>query len=206
MQLLTFLSSGFARALQVVLYFLVSIGYAVGCEWRFRGQTLGKRLLKLQVIDEEGLKLRFSQIMLRNLLRAVDLLPAFYLLGGIFSLATRKGQRLGDLAARTVVIRHTQIQLPDVEQILPGRFNSFLDYPHLVARIRKTVSPGEVDIAIQALLRREELSAQARLELFSALSDHFQSLVPFPEEVHLDLTPEQYVRNIVHIFCQPHAH
>ena len=75
------LSPDVAKALGVVLYFVISTGYGIVLEWRWRGQTLGKRLLGLRVIDAQGLRLQLSQIALRNLLRAVDALPLFYLVG-----------------------------------------------------------------------------------------------------------------------------
>src|ERR1022692_1469809 len=97
------LSPDWAKALGVALYFAISTGYGIVLEWRWRGQTLGKRLLGLRVIDAQGLRLQLPQIALRNLLRAVDGLPLFYLVGGTASLVSRYGQRLGDLAANTVV-------------------------------------------------------------------------------------------------------
>ncbi|HEV2447588.1 MAG TPA: RDD family protein, partial [Candidatus Sulfopaludibacter sp.] len=52
----------FARALAVILYFVISAGYGILLEWRWRGQTLGKRVLGLRVVDAQGLRLQFSQI------------------------------------------------------------------------------------------------------------------------------------------------
>jgi uncharacterized RDD family membrane protein YckC len=69
-------SADFAAALGVVTFFVVSIGYGIACEWYWRGQTVGKRLLHLRVMDRQGVKLQPSQIVTRNLLRFVDCLPA----------------------------------------------------------------------------------------------------------------------------------
>ena len=63
------ISHDFAMAVGILSYFLVSIGYGITTEWYWQGQTLGKRLLKLRVMDEQGLRLQFSQIVIRNLLR-----------------------------------------------------------------------------------------------------------------------------------------
>src|ERR1051325_2322638 len=68
------LSPDLAKALGVALYFVISTGYGIVLEWRWRGQTIGKRMLGLRVIDAQGLRLQFSQIALRNILRAVDAL------------------------------------------------------------------------------------------------------------------------------------
>ena len=70
------LGTDWASALTVVLYFAASLAYAMIFEWYWRGQTLGKRLLGLRVVDAQGLRLRPAQVVLRNLLRAIDFLPA----------------------------------------------------------------------------------------------------------------------------------
>src|ERR1039458_4594295 len=87
-----------AAAVTTVLYFVISVVYGILLEWRWRGQTIGKRILGLRVLDIHGMRLQLSQIVLRNLLRFVDMLPAFYLVGGIACLFSRNAQRLGDLA------------------------------------------------------------------------------------------------------------
>ena len=79
------------------------------CEWRWRGQTIGKRLLRLRVVDAEGMRLQFNQIVTRNLLRFVDSLPAFYFVGGLACWLSPKCQRLGDIAANTIVIRNPRV-------------------------------------------------------------------------------------------------
>src|SRR5205807_103963 len=89
------LSRDWANSAAVVMYFVISVGYGIVLEWRWRGQTVGKRLFGLRVIDGQGLRLQFPQIALRNLLRLIDSLPIFYLVGGIAALVSRNGQRLG---------------------------------------------------------------------------------------------------------------
>ena len=191
------LSMDLLIAFYVLSYFLVSIGYPIAAEWYWRGQTVGKRLLRLRVMDAQGLRLQFNQIVIRNLLRFVDMLPAFYLLAGLSSLINRKAQRLGDIAANTIVIRSQEVPEPDLSQISSGKYNSFRDYPHLVARLRQRISPFEASIALQALLRRDELEPAARLNLFSEIALHLKKIVEFPEEAMEGITEEQYVRNIV---------
>ncbi len=95
--LLKVVSADVAGMVATVSYFLLSQGYRMIAEWRWRGQTLGKRLLRLRVVDERGLRLSFAQVALRNLLRFVDVLPGAYLVGGVAALMNRRGQRLGDL-------------------------------------------------------------------------------------------------------------
>ena len=56
-------------ALAILVFFVAQIGYGFFCEWLWRGQTVGKWMLRLRVVDAYGLQLQFSQIVIRNLLR-----------------------------------------------------------------------------------------------------------------------------------------
>jgi uncharacterized RDD family membrane protein YckC len=201
---LAIISPDIANALSVVLYAVISVGYGIFTEWRWRGQSFGKRLLRLRVIDASGLKLQLSQIIIRNLLRPVDLLPACYLLGGVFSFCNRRSQRLGDLAANTVVISIPEAFVLNTQSIKEGKYNSFRDYPHLESRLRQRVKPVEAAIALDAILRRDEISPAARVELFQQIAAHFRTLVPFEEKIDDMITDEQFVRNAVaSIYRQP---
>jgi uncharacterized RDD family membrane protein YckC len=193
------LSPGLVQASLMVGYFLISVGYGMVCEWHWRGQTVGKRVLRLRVMDEEGLHLRFSQVVVRNLLRLIDIVPGFYLVGGIVCLLTRKSQRLGDIAAGTVVIRQPRTAQPDISQLLAGKYNSLLDYRHLGARLKQRIPARTATVALDAVLRRDQMEPSARLEVFAELAAHFKHLVVFPDEAIEQLSDEQYVRNVVGI-------
>ncbi len=195
-------SADFAAALGVVIFFVVSIGYGIACEWYWRGQTVGKRLLHLRVMDRQGLRLQPSQIVTRNLLRFVDCLPALYLVGGLTCLLSRYAQRLGDIAGNTVVVRAPEVRQPDLDQLSRSRFNSLAQYPHLAGRLRQRVSPQLANVALQALLRRDQFDPDARLELFSELAARFRSYVEFPAEAVEQLSDEPYVRDVVEILFQ----
>ncbi len=197
LRLLDLISIDLSRAVTIVAFFAAQIGYGFFCEWLWRGQTVGKRLLRLRVVDAGGLRLQFSQIVIRNLLRFVDMLPAFYLVGGLATLINARTQRLGDLAANTVVIRSPRIEPPDLDQVLAGKFNSLRSHPHLEARLRQRITPVEAGLALQAILRRDEFEPRARAELFVRLGEHFRSLVEFPPESVEHVTDEQYLRNVV---------
>ena len=195
--LLGLISRDFAAAAYALIYFVVSIGYGIGFEWSWRGQTIGKRLCLLRVVDSEGLKLQFHQIAVRNLLRFVDALPLFYVVGGTSCWMSRRFQRLGDIAANTIVVRTPVVAEPDVQQIVAGRFNSLRRYPHLEARLRQQVQPAEAALALQSLLRREDFDPVARVQLFSEIAAHFRGKVVFPAEATDGMSDEQYLRNVV---------
>jgi uncharacterized RDD family membrane protein YckC len=197
--LVQFISANLAGAAATLGYFVIGIGYGIACEWGWRGQTVGKRLLRLRVVDAEGLRLQFHQIVTRNLLRCIDCLPLFYFVGGLVSWLSPKGQRLGDLAANTIVIRHPRLAQPDLDQLLAGKYNSLRQYPHLAARLRQKVGPIEGAIALQALLRRDQFDPAARVELFSALAGYFRAKTEFPLEAVDGIADEQFLRNVVDI-------
>jgi uncharacterized RDD family membrane protein YckC len=194
-----------AQALSILLFFGISIGYTMALEWFWRGQTVGKKLFRLRVVDAEGLRLHASQIVIRNLVRALDILPGLYLVGGLACLLSRRAQRLGDVAANTVVIRSPKITQPDLDQIMAGKFNSLREYPHLEARLRQRVSPAEAGVALQAVLRRDLLEAEERMGLFDELAAYFRAKVAFPGEAVAGLTDEQYVRNVVDVIYRARA-
>jgi uncharacterized RDD family membrane protein YckC len=197
LQILAIISVDFTQAMIGIFNFVIPIAYGIVTEWRWRGQTVGKRLFRLRVMDEGGLRLQFSQIVMRNLFRLVDCLPLCYLVGGIACLVSRRAQRLGDFAASTIVVRVQENTQPDLNQILAGKFNSFRAYPHLQARLRQRIKPAEAALALQALVRRDSFDPQARVKLFGELADHFRSVIEFPQEATDGLSDEQYVRNVL---------
>ena len=69
------------------------------------GQTIGKKLTHIKVIKEDGSRCDFGSALIRNILRIVDHLPFLYLLGIILIAATEKKQRLGDILAKTIVVK-----------------------------------------------------------------------------------------------------
>jgi len=203
LSLVGILSQDLATAGSILGYFVLSIGYGICLEWYWHGQTLGKRLLRLRVTDVHGLQLQFSQVVIRNLLRFVDSLPALYLVGGAACLINRHSQRLGDFAANTIVVWNPRVDEPDLDQLLEGKFNSFCRYPHLEARLRQHATPAEAQIALQALLRRDEFDPRARVDLFESIVSYYKNIVAFPPEATDGISDEQYVRNIVDALFRP---
>lgn len=182
----------------ILFQFAIAILYGIVSEWLMNGQTLGKRLFGLRVIDERGLSLGFKQVVIRNLFRMLDSLPStFYLIGGLACLFTHRCQRIGDIAAGTLVVREVSSAPPSLDQLSLSGDNSFGTVPHVEARLRQRTTPAEARIAFDAIVRRDELDPESRLKIFSNLADHFRETVEFPEEITIGLSDEQYVRNVV---------
>jgi len=96
---------GIVRAVVRVLLFLVVFGYDVPFEVLNGGRTIGKLAAGIRVVGGLGEPVGFLASAIRNILRIVDFLPALYIGGVIAIVATRRDQRLGDLAAGTIVVR-----------------------------------------------------------------------------------------------------
>jgi uncharacterized RDD family membrane protein YckC len=157
----------FAHASLGLLLFIgfwVEWGYYVFFETLWSGRTPGKRALNLRVVTDGGHPLRFLDSVLRNLLRAADLLPPIWAFGsygvGLVVMARDpRFRRLGDLAAGTLVIteeRHhvsatlrldpppTTAELRGIPQRVPLRGEE-LDAIELFLRRRGKLSPARED-------------------------------------------------------------
>lgn len=104
-----------ATGVTLLAWFLLDWLYPVVFEAGRRGATPGKRALGLRVVQASGSPITVGQAVVRNFLRFIDGMPYFTYLFGLSScLATKRFQRLGDLAAGTVVIYDRIPALPAV--------------------------------------------------------------------------------------------
>jgi uncharacterized RDD family membrane protein YckC len=99
-------------AVLVITVFLLFYGYFMAFEAFWHGQTPGKRLIGLRVLSVTGRPARIDEAILRNLLRVVDQLPGVYAIGIVTMLVSARNQRLGDLAAGTVVVHEKALTVP----------------------------------------------------------------------------------------------
>jgi len=105
-------SAQWAAAVEVFIFFLLNWGYFTLFEAFWNGQTPGKRIARIRVIQRSGRGIGLFESMARNLVRYVDQIPFFYVVGVIAIFATRQHQRLGDLAAGTLVVRDREQETP----------------------------------------------------------------------------------------------
>jgi uncharacterized RDD family membrane protein YckC len=94
-------------------------------EARWGGQTPGKRMMGIAVLNDDGTPVRWSAALTRNLLRAADFLPFFYGVALIAMMMNRDFKRLGDLAAGTVVVYRSAVieaarKIPDAAPVAPA--------------------------------------------------------------------------------------
>ncbi len=158
------LTPGRVVALMVLWLFAVTWGYFF-CFEAFRdGQTIGKRMLGIRVVMEGGFPLTLEAAAIRNLVRVVDL-QLGGMVGGFSMLLSSRSQRLGDLAASTVVVRE-----------LPAAF------PALADATAATAAPRLDDAAFAALEayadRRDGLDEAARERIAAELTAHVRDVAP----------------------------
>jgi uncharacterized RDD family membrane protein YckC len=99
-------------------------GYYILFETRWSGQSPGKRAMRLRVIKDGGYPIDFRAAMLRNLMRYVDWLPAFYAVGFASVFFSRDYKRLGDFVAGTLVVRERPTVTPQrlvIPEVLQGQ-------------------------------------------------------------------------------------
>ena len=164
---------GVGVAVYSIVFFLVFFAYDVLFEVRSRGRTPGKRWTGLRVVRSGGRPITFVPSCVRNVMRVVDILPAFYAIGMLSIFVTPRNQRLGDLAAGTLIVR----ERPGGMRARPG--------PEAVVMARGTedgwdvsaVSAQDVGTVRQFLDRRSGLETGARAELASELERRLRPLV-----------------------------
>jgi len=95
---------GWMVAVWLIALFAVNWGYFFVSEYFFNGKTIGKNMIGIRVIQENGHSITVLSAIIRNLLRAIDALPTGYFLGIILVFLHSKHKRLGDMAAGTIVV------------------------------------------------------------------------------------------------------
>jgi uncharacterized RDD family membrane protein YckC len=88
----------------IILIFIIRWGYFFAFEYFSGGSTLGKKMVGIRVIQENGHSITLLSSLIRNLLRIIDSLPMNYLVGMLMIFFHTKHKRLGDLVAGTVVV------------------------------------------------------------------------------------------------------
>jgi uncharacterized RDD family membrane protein YckC len=181
--------SGFLTAILIVLIFFIEVGYDIAFETLASGRTVGKRIAGLRVLRIDGSPVDFRSSAIRNLLRLVDGALTGYLAGVISVLVTSKNQRLGDLAAGTVVVRDRVAEVKTT-----GVSYLYADGTEPLALDATAVSREDVATLRRFLERRSDLDPVARTRLANELSQRLRMKVSgVPEHVN----PERLIEEIV---------
>lgn len=169
--------------LALVGFFAVSWGYGVFCEGLLNGRTLGKRLLGLRVISEQGVPITAAQAVIRNLVGAADgPIPFFYLLALVTMTFNRKFQRLGDLAAGTLVIVEQRRPRLGLLQFRDEQTVALLDL--LPARL--AVDSRSARALSDYVRRRQRFGQSLRQELAEPLAARLREQFDLPTKANAD--------------------
>jgi len=158
-----------ATAFFLITTFVISWGYFVAFEYWGNGQTPGKRAGRIRVVKEGGRPIQFADVAIRNLLRIADGFPfvLICLIGGVVMFLTKKCQRLGDLAAGTVVVSEqvTHYAARESSRTVP----SFAVEPSAAALRATGLTANEFRVLSNYAARRAQLTVKAREELLPKL-------------------------------------
>lgn len=171
--------SGWLLAAFTIASFLVIVGYDMAFELLGGGRTPGKRANKLRVLQADGRPIGFLSSAIRNLLRIVDFLPVFYVSGAITISVTERNQRLGDLAAGTLVIRERTAGRTDHALAVEAWSASATVPPDAVAGWDVSgITDADLDAIRHFLTRRLTLPIDARWRLANDLAARLAPRVP----------------------------
>ena len=172
-----------------IVVFLVFFVYDVAFEVLAGGRTPGKRWTGLRVVRVGGQPVGFVASAIRNLLRPIDFLPSLYLVGIASVLVTKRNQRLGDLAAGTVVARAPRRR---PQPLQPTRQPAPLQ-PHLESWDVSAVTTEEIGTVRAFLDRRYSLDRGARNQLAATMAERLRPRVAGAP----DLSDEAFLEQLV---------
>ena len=165
--------------LTLIVTLVLIWAYFILLEWLWNGQTIGKRMYRLRVINEDGSPAQFIAVLIRNLLRLVDFLPALYGLGVLVIVLSPKSQRLGDLAAGTYVVRapRPQVDWFSLRTVTPLGAG-------LTAETRRM--PGEAQRLVREFVAREsQLAPSERTRIAAVIAAKLRAYTVDDLDQHL---------------------
>lgn len=148
---------GLAAVMQALLIFAVwgvQWGYWVLFETLWAGRSPGKRLVHIRVVRTDGSPIGFTEAALRNLARLVDFLPVLYTVGMVTMVIDRRGRRVGDLVAGTLVVRERRADLSRYDAPAQGS-----------PAAPVTLSAAEYELVTSFLSRAGQLEPEARVRV-----------------------------------------
>lgn len=175
------------------LFFL----YKLLLEAFWNGQTVGKRMVGIRVIKANGLPVDFLQVVVRNLLRVIDYLPLQYLVGTVAIVASKRGQRLGDMVAGTVVVREQRPTAP----LAPVQLFHQPDYD--LSLLREHVlrlADEELEPARRFWMRRMQLETQSRWRVAGRIAESLAARMGWQER--LPPHPEMFIEAVLYVRSQ----
>jgi len=147
-----------------LVYFL----YHPVLEILMRGRTPGKRLAGVRIVTSDGRTPGIEALLVRNLLRLVDSLPGFYLVGLVAALATSRHVRIGDLAAGTMLVHESKVSSESLQTATR-------------LALSRSLPPANQALLLDLLERWGSLRRQVRIDLGSRFLSKVGEAVPEDE-------------------------
>jgi uncharacterized RDD family membrane protein YckC len=170
----------------LLVLFVLNAGYFIFFEGMWHGQTPGKRVAQIRVIEANGQPVGWSSVFIRNLLRIVDEFPGVFL-GILPMLIDKNERRFGDLAAGTLVIRERL-------QSLSTTGLRLTQGPAVEALVDTgQISPDEYGVLVSYLKRRESLTPNQRDQLGRSMAARFRDKLNVLEDGD---TPEIFLEKL----------
>jgi uncharacterized RDD family membrane protein YckC len=196
-------------ALVTFTLFVLNWGYFTLFEAFWNGRTPGKRVARIRVIQQSGRPIGLFESMARNLVRYVDQIPFFYAVGVIAMFATRQHQRLGDLAAGTLVVRDREEESPHWGDSGARTFTAQTYAPHPAAPEPHTfvslpapgiakLSSADLEVMESFFARRLDMDLATRQRLAQRIAQAIQakSGLEAPAEVSVETFLEAAAREL----------
>jgi uncharacterized RDD family membrane protein YckC len=191
----------------ILFHFVMYWGYFTLFETFWNGQTPGKKLCRIRVIQQSGRQIAFFEAMTRNLIRIVDMMPGFYLIGVIAMLCNRQHQRLGDLAAGTLVIHERASDEPlwsgsgsrtitaaVFEPSVPEPSFSRSDEINLPADAVARLTAEDLTVIDRFFSRILDMELDTRARIAERLAAQMSEKMNFP--MPADMKPERFLESI----------
>jgi uncharacterized RDD family membrane protein YckC len=202
------LSAQWAEALFIFAIFLFNWGYFTLFEAYWNGRTPGKRIARIRVIQRTGRPIGLLESMARNLVRYVDQFPIFYGIGVITMFITKQHQRLGDLAAGTLVVRDRETESPLWGEAGSRTFTAQLfvpapmQEPHMAVTLPATgvgrLASTDLEVLEGFFSRRLDMSMETRQALAARIAAAIQakSGLEVPPDVSVETFLEATARQL----------
>lgn len=145
----------------LAIYFL----YHPVLEIAMQGRTPGKRMAGVRLVDANGQTPGVAALLIRNVFRLVDGLPAFYAVGCVACLVTERSVRIGDLAAGTLLVHEEQLSVRALERarLVSGNQN---------------LAPADQEILLDLVERWKTLDRTIRVRLAVRFLEKLGEQVP----------------------------
>jgi uncharacterized RDD family membrane protein YckC len=170
-----------------VASFMLFFGYFFILEGLWHGRTPGKAAQRLRAVRVDGHPMSTAQMFVRNIVRIIDFLPVYYAIGCVSIVLTKRSQRLGDLAAGTLVIREPKPFTPQPVRIPPPPpIGALGPAPRLDV---SAMTEAHYQLARSFFERRDAMEATARAHLASQVASAIRPVV----RVSVDMSDERLI-------------